>query len=71
MSQLVLFYTKQGKFISGRCSDHLNTKAKVRPSGNGNEMEVYCPTCQSTLMLIADEAEVKRMWDRAANVMGR
>ena len=63
----MLFYTKQGKFISGRCSAHLNTKAQVRPSGN--EIEVYCPTCQSTLMLVANKAELKQMWDRAANVM--
>ena len=69
MSRLVLFYTKQGKFISGRCSEHPNTKARVRPSGG--EIEVYCPSCQSTLMLVANNAELRRIWNRAANVIGR
>jgi hypothetical protein len=67
MSRLVLFYTKQGKFVSGRCSAHLDEKARVRP--RGNELEVYCPHCQSGLMLVANKTELDRLWNRAKNVM--
>lgn len=69
MSRLVLYYTQQGKFISGCCSEHLNQKALVRPRTRGSEIEVYCPICQSTLMRVANEAALRRIWDRAKVVM--
>jgi Zn finger protein HypA/HybF involved in hydrogenase expression len=66
MSQLVVFFSKEGKPLKARCSA-CGTGARRRVvATNGNEIEVFCPTCQSSLLLVANASELKRILGRAA-----
>ena len=65
-AQLVFYYSKKGKPLGARCSAcGRKTRAKIVAT-NGNEIEVYCPTCQSSLLLVANNSELKRILTRAA-----
>jgi DNA-directed RNA polymerase subunit RPC12/RpoP len=68
-TQLVLFYSKDGKPLAGRCST-CGKKVRVRYAApNSSEIEVHCPNCQASLMLVGNFSEMERSFRRAATLM--
>jgi DNA-directed RNA polymerase subunit RPC12/RpoP len=64
--QLVIFFSKEGKPLRARCSACGTNVRRRTVDTDGNETEVFCPHCQTSLLLVANNSELRRILGRAA-----
>jgi DNA-directed RNA polymerase subunit RPC12/RpoP len=58
-----------GKPLKARCSDCGTDVRKRTVAIDGNETEVFCPNCQSSLLSVANNSELRRILARAATLI--
>jgi len=68
-AQLAVFFSKEGKPLKARCSACGTGVRKRTDATDGNEIEVFCPDCQSSLLLVSDNSELRRILSRAASLV--
>jgi hypothetical protein len=59
--QLVVIFSKEGKPLKARCSSCGTNVRRRIVATDGNETEVFCPSCQSSLLVVTNIAELKRI----------
>jgi DNA-directed RNA polymerase subunit RPC12/RpoP len=68
--QLVLFYAQNGKPLKARCSVcGTDTRRRRVVEEEENLIEIFCPTCDSRLLIVADMNELQRHLARGAQLI--
>jgi DNA-directed RNA polymerase subunit RPC12/RpoP len=68
---LVVFYSGEGKPLKARCSACGANVRRRKVTTEGNDTEVFCPSCQSSLLVVNDISELKRILARGAAIISR